>query len=146
MTMLVQIKTSSVIDAPIDKVWTKIRDFNGLPDWHPYVVDSQIENGDSSATIGCIRCFHRENGSAFREKLRGLDDQDYCCTYALLEPAQPLVNYIAKLQLFPITDGDRTYITWQAQFECLPEEEEELRQVIEDVFGAGFDALKEMSF
>ena len=26
---------STVIDAPADAVWAKIRDFNGLPDWYP---------------------------------------------------------------------------------------------------------------
>ena len=46
---------SSVIPAPIDSVWAKIRDFNGLPDWHPRMVKSEIEGGLPADRIGCVR-------------------------------------------------------------------------------------------
>ncbi len=36
---------SSVINAPIEKVWARIRDFNGLPNWHPAIARSEIEGG-----------------------------------------------------------------------------------------------------
>ena len=32
---MVQVYASSVIDASADNVWALIRDFNGLPQWHP---------------------------------------------------------------------------------------------------------------
>jgi len=32
---MAKIFRSSVINAPIDEVWARIRDFNALPDWHP---------------------------------------------------------------------------------------------------------------
>jgi hypothetical protein len=28
---------SSVIPAPVDKVWELVRNFNGLPEWHPAI-------------------------------------------------------------------------------------------------------------
>ena len=37
-----RIYISSVIDAPAAKVWERIRDFNGLPQWHPGIADSRI--------------------------------------------------------------------------------------------------------
>jgi hypothetical protein len=46
---------SSVIDAPIDRVWARIRDFNGLEVWHPGVVKSEIEGGKPSDQVGCVR-------------------------------------------------------------------------------------------
>ncbi len=36
---------SSVIDAPAADVWAIVRDFNGMPQWHPLIADSLIENG-----------------------------------------------------------------------------------------------------
>src|SRR5436305_774741 len=36
---------SAVIEAPIEAVWSLIRNFNGLPGWVPRVVDSNIEAG-----------------------------------------------------------------------------------------------------
>jgi hypothetical protein len=42
---MVAVTISSVIDAPVEKVWARIRDFNGLPGWHPRMVESHIEDG-----------------------------------------------------------------------------------------------------
>jgi len=55
---MAKIFTSSAINAPIDEVWAKIRDFNALPDWHPAIADSHIENGEPSDKVGCIRNFN----------------------------------------------------------------------------------------
>ena len=45
---MAKIFRSSVINAPIDEVWARIRDFNALPDWHPAFTDSYIENDEPS--------------------------------------------------------------------------------------------------
>ena len=39
-------------------------------------------------------------------------------------------NYVATLSLTPITDGDRTFAEWQAEFDCPPEREAALVQQI----------------
>ena len=49
---MTSIFTSSVINAPIDDVWAKIRDFNALPDWHPAIADSRIEGDGPSDRVG----------------------------------------------------------------------------------------------
>jgi hypothetical protein len=52
-------------------------------------------------------------------------------------------NYIATLRLTPITDGDRTFAEWSAEFDCPPEREAELVELIGNgVFQGGFDSLK----
>ena len=40
---MIKVYTSSVIDASADAVWAHIRDFNGLPKWHPAIAESRIE-------------------------------------------------------------------------------------------------------
>ena len=40
---MIKVYASSVIDAPADSVWARIRDFNGLPAWTPFVAESRIE-------------------------------------------------------------------------------------------------------
>ena len=62
---------SSVIDAPAAKVWERVRDFNGLPRWHPRIRDSRIENGEPADRVGCVRDFHLQNGDRIREKCGG---------------------------------------------------------------------------
>ena len=134
---------SSVLDAPPAKVWERVRDFNGLPKWHPRIRDSRIENGEPPDRIGCVRDFHLQNGDRLREKLLGLSDYDMFCTYGILESPMPLTNYIATLRLTPVTDGERTFIEWTAEFDCEPEVAMDLVGGIgTNVFQGGFDALK----
>jgi len=140
---MARVYISSVIDAPTAKVWEKVRDFNGLPRWHPAIRDSRIENGEPSDRVGCVRDFHLQNGDRIREKLLGLSDYDYFCTYSILESPMPLTGYVATLRLTPVTDGDRTFAEWTAEFDCAPEAEEGLVSGIgTNVFQAGFNALK----
>ena len=134
---------SSIIDAPPTKVWERVRDFNGLPRWHPRIRDSRIENGEPSDKIGCVRDFHLQNGDRIREKLLGLSDYDMFCTYAILESPMGVQDYVATLKLTPVTDGGRTFAEWSAEFECAPQREGELADLIgQGVFQGGFDALK----
>ncbi|HWV83084.1 MAG TPA: SRPBCC family protein [Hyphomicrobiaceae bacterium] len=138
-----RVYASSVIDAPAARVWEKIRDFNALPRWHPRIRESRIENGEPSDKVGCVRDFRLQNGDRLREKLLGLSDYDMFCTYAILESPMPLTDYIATLRLTPISDGDRTFIEWTAEFDCAAEVAADLVDGIgSGVFQAGFDALK----
>lgn len=134
---------SSVIDAPAAKVWERIRDFNALPRWHPRIRDSRIENGEPADRVGCVRDFHLQNGDRIREKLLGLSDYDMFCTYAILESPMPLTDYVATIRLTPVTDGNRTFAEWTAEFDCAEAAAEGLVTGIgTDVFQAGFTALK----
>lgn len=136
---------TSVINAPIEKVWATIRDFNALPAWHPAIADSQIENGEASDKVGCIRNFNLKDGGNIREQLLTLSDIDHTCTYSILESPMPVENYVATLRLGKITDGDRTYIEWSAEFVTPSDvEEDTVAFVGGGVFQGGFDALKSL--
>ena len=140
---MARVYTSSVINADANRVWDRVRDFNALPRWHPRIRDSRIEDALPSDKVGCIRNFNLQNGDNIREQLLGLSDYDMFCTYAILESPMPLSDYIATLRLTPVTDGDRCFIEWSAEFSADPSEEDALVNGIgTDVFQAGFDALK----
>lgn len=134
---------SSVIDAPAADVWVFIRDFNGLPDWHPRMTESHIEDGRLPDQIGCVRNFTLVSGANLREKLLALSDRDFSVTYSILETPQPITNHTATLRLLPITDGNRCFAEWTACFDCPPDQAEALAQGMgQNVFQGGFDALK----
>ena len=140
---MAQAYASSVIGAPAARVWERIRDFNGLPSWHPVVAESRIEGGGPSDQVGCVRAFRLKDGGFIRERLLGLSDYDFSLTYSILESPMGVENYVATLKLTPVTDGDRTFAEWSADFECAPEREAELVALVGgDVFQGGFDALK----
>lgn len=140
---MARVYISSVIDVSAAKVWERVRDFNGLPRWHPSIRDSRIENGEPADKVGCIRDFHLQNGERIREQLLGLSDYDMFCTYSILESPMPLTDYVATLRLTPITDGDKCFAEWSAEFECDEADADGLVEGIGDgVFQAGFSALK----
>ena len=141
---MVSVFVSSVLNAPPEEVWALIRDFNGLPQWHPGIAKSRIEDGKAADQVGCIRTFVLHDGGVIREQLLTLSDVEFTCTYAILESPMGVDNYVATLRLVPITDGGRCYIEWTADFDAPLGEEEALEQQIGDgVFQGGFDALKE---
>jgi uncharacterized protein YndB with AHSA1/START domain len=132
---VIKIYVSSVIDASADTVWSRIRDFNGLPSWHPAIADSRIENQQPADRVGCVRHFHTRDG--------GMSDYDFSCTYEILESPMGVDNYVATLKLTPVTDGNRTFAEWSAEFDCASGRESELTASIGGgVFQGGFDALK----
>ena len=140
---MAQVYTSSVIGASAERVWAAIRDFNGLPDWHPAIAESRIEGGAPADQVGCVRAFRLKDGGYIRERLLALSDYDYSCTYSILENPMGVENYVATLKLTPITDGGRSFAEWSAEFDCPPEREAELVALIgREVFQGGFDSLK----
>lgn len=140
---MIRVYVSSVVEAPAEAVWARVRDFNGLPQWHPGIADSRIENGEPSDKVGCVRHFHTRDGGLIRERLLALSDYDYSCTYAILESPMGVENYTATLKLTPVTDGARSFVEWSAEFDCDERRERELSELIgQGVFQGGFDALK----
>ena len=140
---MICVYTSSVIDAPADGIWSLVRDFNSLPAWHPLITESRIENGQPADRVGCVRTFRLRDGGRLREQLLALSDFDYQCVYSILESPLPLSAYVATFKLTPVTDGNRTFAEWSAEFDCKPADERELADSIgAGVFQVGFDALK----
>jgi uncharacterized protein YndB with AHSA1/START domain len=140
---MTEVYASSVLNAPADRVWEAIRDFNGLPQWHPAIAESRIEGNAAADQVGCVRAFRLTDGGFIRERLLALSDYDFSCTYAILESPMGVEDYVATLKLTPVTDGQRSFIEWSASFACAPEREAELvEQIGGGVFQGGFDALK----
>ena len=134
---------SSVIDAPIEKVWARIRDFNGLPSWHPRMVESEIEGGLKATDIGAVRKFKVASGATIREKLIAFSDADHLTTYSIIEHPAPITNHTATLKLERVTDGDRTFAVWTSSFDAPADKGDEIAKgMAANVFQGGFDALK----
>ncbi|MFN4154188.1 MAG: SRPBCC family protein [Paracoccaceae bacterium] len=133
---------TTLIDAPVETVWAVLRDFNGLPVWNPGVRDSAIEDGRDADSVGCIRTFTLADGTFVRERLLELDDSRYLMAYNFETPAFPVENYLATLELIPVTNGDRTFVRWWASFDEAAEDRGKYAALISDaVFAAGLRAL-----
>lgn len=141
---MTQVYTSSILPVSATRVWEVIRDFNALPKWHPNIAESRIEGGAPSDQVGCVRAFRLTDGGFIRERLLALSDFDLCCVYSILESPMGVEDYVATLKLTPVTDGDRTFAEWSAEFACAADREAMLvEQIGQGVFQVGFDALKD---
>ena len=142
--MLQKVVRSTVIDAPIARVWAVLRDFNSHDRWHTVVDSSRIEGSDRSDQVGCVRSFTLKDGNRIREQLLALDDREYKSSYCIVEATVPLQRYVATVTLKPVTDGGRTYWHWESTFSTPPGMERELRDLVANgVYEAGFANLRQ---
>jgi NADPH:quinone reductase-like Zn-dependent oxidoreductase len=141
--MLQKVVRSTVIDAPIERVWAVLRDFNSHDQWHDVVDQSRIEGGERGDQVGCVRSFSLKDGNRIREQLLTLDDRLYKSTYCIVEATVPLLRYVATVTLKPVTDGNRTFWHWESTFATPPGRERELRDMVaQGVYEAGFANLR----
>ncbi|MFD1488699.1 SRPBCC family protein [Ancylobacter vacuolatus] len=133
---------SRIIAAPVEAVWALARDFNGMPGWHPAIMDSVIEDGRDADVVGCIRSFHLGDGTLVRERLLELDDSRYFFAYNFETPAFPVENYKARFSLLPLTTGEETLAIWEATFDEAPEDAGKYADIVANgVFASGLAAL-----
>ena len=141
--MLQRVLRSTIIDAPIERVWAVLRDFNSHDRWHDIVAQSRIEAGQGSSQVGCVRNFALKDGHQIREQLLTLDDAQHKLSYCILEASVPLQRYVSTVTLKPVTDGRRTFWQWESTFATPPGQERELRDMVaKGVYEAGFDNLR----
>jgi NADPH2:quinone reductase len=141
---MIEVRRSTVVDAPVEVVWRLLRDFNAHGSWHPAVVESRIEDAGPAERVGAVRDFRFADGSRLAEQLIALSDRERTLTYCLLASPLPISGYVATMRLKPVTDRDRTFIVWQSRFSAPAGREAAMhRLVAEDVHEAGFAALHE---
>jgi hypothetical protein len=130
-----------VIEAPIEGVWEIMRDFNGMPSYHPGIKHSVIEDGRPSDQVGCIRHLTLVEGFV-REVLLCMDDRNYAFTYEIIEGTLPVRDYVAGVRLHRVTQGSRTFAEWWADFEVVGAHRDVMiAQIGDHVFAAGFNAV-----
>jgi len=133
--------TSSVIDGPLDAVWNRIRDFAGMGGWHDDVTKMHMEDGARADKISGVRDFLFED-AALREQLTYLSDTEHTFRYRILTSPMPWLNYHAGARLYPVSDTDRTFAVWTADWVASPEDDLELiPNVQENVFQKAFDTV-----
>jgi uncharacterized membrane protein len=132
---------SDVINAPIEKVWGVMRDFNGMPSYHPGIKKSEIEGQGPSDHVGCVRRLTLGEGFV-REVLLCLDDRNYVFTYEIIDGTLPVRGYVAGVRLYRVTEGNRTFAEWWADFEVVgADRDATVAQIGNNVFAVGLRAV-----
>src|SRR5262245_56491579 len=140
---MIKVTRSAVIDAPIERVWDVLRDFNSHAAWHPAVAESEIEGGAPSDQVGCVRRFTLRDGNRIREQLLALSDREHVSTYCILDATLPIRRYVATVALKRVTDGERTFWHWQSTFDAPAGRERALADLVgSGVYEGGFEGLR----
>ncbi len=120
-----------------DEVWKLIGGFNTLPDWHPAIEKSELEEE------GSMRRLSLAGGGTIIEKLVKLDDNERVYSYSIIDSPLPVKNYEATIRVKDDGEGNTT-LEWSSEFEAEGAAENEAMDVIAGIYQAGFDNLKKM--
>ena len=124
---------STVLDHPVDRVWSLIRDFNNYPAYIDGVTASVIEDGKRGDEVGAVRRF-KYGDNWIRQRLSDHSDEARSLSYVGMElfafpggrmddPPSP-IRYEGTIYLLPIVDDNRTFIEWPVTLHAAPDEEE----------------------
>ncbi len=136
------------IKAPLDKVWAAIKDYDGLPSWHPGFAKDEIVKGTNN-TPGAVRALTIKDGPTFTEELLAFSEKDHSYKYRIIESPLPLQDYVSTVSVAAGKDGT-TVVTWVGNFKRKnpadnpPEAESDTGAVnlIKGVYRGGLDNLK----
>src|SRR5690349_13580484 len=62
------------INAPPEKVWSIVKDYDGIPKWHPAFKGDVIKSGKNN-TKGAVRTLTLGSGESFDEELLAWNDK-----------------------------------------------------------------------
>lgn len=137
---MTKVNLSTKLAVPAKQVWDLIGNFNALPDWHPAVERSEIEEEEGGK--GTIRRLHLLGGGTIVERLEQLDESQHLYKYEILEGPLPVANYHATLSVRETGDGCE--VEWSTEFEPKGAAEETAAATIQGIFDAGLENLRKM--
>jgi uncharacterized protein YndB with AHSA1/START domain len=131
---MAKVSVSTSISAPADEVWRLVGGWNALPDWHPAVETSEIEQG------GHLRHLRLADGSEITERLEKLDSGERTYTYTITACALPVANYRSTISVR--AEGDASTVEWSTDFEPSGAPEADVVKSLREFYQAGFENLK----
>ncbi len=147
---VLEVSKEVAIDAPPDKVWEKVKDFDGLGTWHPAVASDEIVAGTNNEP-GAERLLTLKDGGTIREKLLGWDAKQRSFKYTILEGVLPVSDYTSTVSVTSTGNG-QSKVTWSGAFKrkdtsdtpAANADDATATGTISNVYQAGLDNLKKI--
>lgn len=144
-----KVTESVTIKASPEAVWAKLKDFNGMPAWHPAVEGSSSTDGSN---VGSARTLKIKGGGQMVETLESYSDADRKLSYRAKDGgALPVTNYSSTLSVKAGDDGG-SVVEWRGAFyRAFPnnnpppgQDDETAVKAITDVYTGGLANLKKV--
>ena len=137
---MASVNLSTKLPAGASMVWDMIGGFNALPNWHPAVERSEVEEDKRNKTT--TRKLHLVGGGTIVEKLEQIDPSERLYSYSILESPLPITNYAATIRVKETGEGCEVH--WSSNFEADGAPENEAIKIIQDIYQTGFENLQKM--
>ena len=149
-TPVLKVTKEVTIDAPVEKVWDQIKNFNGLNTWHPAVEKDEIVSGKNNE-VGAERLLTLKGGGTIKEKLLAYDAKNHSFKYSILEGVLPVSDYTSTVSVVA-AGKDKSTVTWSGAFKrkdlsekpAADADDATATKTISGVYEAGLDNLKKM--
>ena len=135
---MTKVSMNSVFAISPDEIWKLIGKFNALPDWHPAVQSSKLEDN------GRLRRLSLLGGGEIVERLETIDEKDRLYRYSIISGPLPVANYTATLRVRDDGKG-QSLVEWSSEFEpASGSPEPDAIRAVQTIYQTGFDSLKKM--
>ncbi len=134
---MTKVSLQSTVKVSPDQLWKLIGQFNALPDWHPAVRSSKLEDN------GRLRRLNLMGGGEIVERLETIDEKDRMYRYSIVSGPLPVANYTATLHVRDDGKGNAV-VDWSSEFEPAGAAEMDAMKAVQGIYQAGFDNLKKM--
>lgn len=125
------------LSASADQVWALIGGFGSLPDWLPYIPESELAEG------GRLRRLATPDGERIVERLTAYNHAERSYSYAILEAPFPVINYHSTLKVNATPDGRNAIVAWSGEFTPDGVSDAEASTLFRGIYEDGLQALKE---
>ncbi|MDD0968802.1 MULTISPECIES: SRPBCC family protein [Pseudomonas] len=127
---------SATIDIPAsaDQVWQLIGGFNTLPDWLPFIPNSELSEG------GRVRTLQTADGGVVVERLETFDNASKTYSYSILQAPFPATDYLATIRVE--AQGQGAKVTWSGRFTAKGVSDEEVVALFSGIYQGGLEALR----
>lgn len=135
---MTKVNMKTQIPVSVEKMWELIGGFNAVPDWHPAIEKSELEQG------GKIRRLSLAGGGTIVEQLERVDENEHVYRYSIVESPLPVADYVAEIRVRPDEEGKGCTVEWSSEFNPKDASATDAMQVIQGIYQAGFDNLKKL--
>jgi hypothetical protein len=115
-----------------------IGEFNGVPNWHPAVEKSELEED------GKVRRLTLVGGGSIVERLEQIDDNEHLYRFSILESPLPVADYVAEIRVHQNEEGTGSTIEWSSEFKPKDASVQQATEVIQGIYQTGLDNLKKL--